>query len=194
MSDKWNSVIRVGGGRGFIANLAGQDVIVTAAHCVPWLAEFFAGGDSVANNVVGPLGAEPTISTGCLFVDPVADLAALGEPDPQDWPKDCVAYREFVENRAMTVADASPASTRSMRALLLNLDRRPFSCGALLTSRWIWLEDLAEPIERGMSGSPIMLPDGTVIGVVGWSNGPDPFLAQQLPRWLLDKELVRCYV
>lgn len=35
-------------------------------------------------NLIGPLGAEPTVTAECVFVDPVADISVLGSPDGQE--------------------------------------------------------------------------------------------------------------
>jgi len=56
----------------------------------------------------------------------------------------------------------------------------------------LWIENAAEPLERGMSGSPILAPDGSAIGVVSVAGGrpgvphhdggPNPMLAACLAR------------
>jgi hypothetical protein len=58
-----------------------------------------------------------------------------------------------------------------------------------------WITDVAKPIEGGMSGSPILLPSGSAIGVVCTAaegagggaemHGPTARLASHLPGWLL---------
>jgi hypothetical protein len=69
-----------------------------------------------------------------------------------------------------------------------------------------WIQDAAEPIEGGMSGSPIVTDEGMAIGVVSIAagfvtddgrelgrpreGGPNPNLGGNLPGWLLG-ELIR---
>lgn len=57
----------------------------------------------------------------------------------------------------------------------------------------LWFDRAAQPVMGGMSGSPIVLPDGGVVGVVctseegggGREGGPNPMLSVHLPGWLL---------
>ena len=57
----------------------------------------------------------------------------------------------------------------------------------------VWLEDLAEPIMGGMSGSPIVNQAGEAVGVVSTTeitdtltkHGPQPYPAEDLPAWLV---------
>jgi hypothetical protein len=52
----------------------------------------------------------------------------------------------------------------------------------------LMISDAAENIAGGMSGSPIIVPDGTAIGVVclgSETGGPNPHLTGNLPGWLL---------
>ena len=70
-------------------------------------------------------------------------------------------------------------------------------CRVRVTERAIWISDAAEGIHGGMSGSPIVAPDGRAIGVVCTSGGvvkpgqantndhregePNPYLSANLP-------------
>jgi hypothetical protein len=48
----------------------------------------------------------------------------------------------------------------------------------------VWLDTAAEHVEGGMSGSPIVTPDGRAIGLI--STGElHPLLMDSLPGWLL---------
>ena len=66
----------------------------------------------------------------------------------------------------------------------------------------LWVSDTAEPVQGGMSGSPVVSQDGAAIGVVtaGTVEGedyssrcedkdgsPNPRLTRDLPGWLLAK-------
>ena len=83
-----DGVVKIGKGRGFVIEsqtfMVGR-VIVTAAHCLPrWPPRHGASRTEERTFVLlGPFDAAPTIPVECLLVDPVADIAVLGEPDGQ---------------------------------------------------------------------------------------------------------------
>jgi hypothetical protein len=153
------------------------------------------------------IGGKRTIWAECLFVDPVADLAVLGGPDNQVFCKEWDGYIDFTESvTPMAVADLPLARSPIMvtnvfgtmelsgpaewkgTGRLLSLDGRWFSCGLRAFSRSLWVEGR---IIGGMSGSPIINDDGAAVGVVCMSDGsrgggPNPFLARQLPAWILE--------
>src|SRR5438552_3247930 len=82
------SVLRVGGGRGFVVNGERDRLIITAAHCLPRFPPchgFSYTEERTYAKLLGPLGRKkPTVWAECLFVDPVADIAVLGPPDDQE--------------------------------------------------------------------------------------------------------------
>ena len=99
-----NSVIRVGYGRGFVARTVDDSpVIITCAHCLPHMppatGAIMAFTYKTYPRLVGVIGQKPTITVECLFVDPVADVAVLGEPDGQALPGEAEAYQAFVAER-----------------------------------------------------------------------------------------------
>jgi hypothetical protein len=114
-----NAVIRVGEGRGFIVKDAGEArlgrrderIVITAAHCLPKFPPChaaFSDCERTYKALLGPLGQEPTVWAECLFADPVADIAVLGEPSHDDLLEQRLAYR--------TAAQAAPsAPARSVR-------------------------------------------------------------------------------
>jgi hypothetical protein len=77
-------------GQGFVIGIGGkfgedgeERVIVTAAHCLPFVPPANRASFSEERryeNLLAPLGKRPTVWADCLFVDPVADLAVLGSP------------------------------------------------------------------------------------------------------------------
>lgn len=211
------AVVKVGdGGRGFVMEIAEPNhitkgfmfdgklcrpprfikrrLVVTAAHCLPELppAHPWAYLDEKTYRLLGPLGSEaPLILTECLFVDPVADLAILGTPDTQDQCEEAEAFMEVVE-AATVLAMGNPIS--SVPGWLLSLDGRWTPC-TLEPRRGLWIREAKEGIENGMSGSPILLNDGSVVGVVsngtgtgpeGPGGGPQPRLVNAFPGWMLD--------
>jgi len=209
------AVVKVGdGGRGFVMEIAELNpftkkllggklprpsrfikrrLVVTAAHCLPELppAHPWAHSHEKTYRLLGPLGsAAPSILAECLFVDPVADLAILGAPDGQD--EEAEAFMDLIE-AATVLPMGNPI--RSMPGWLLSLDCRWIPC-TLKPKRGLWISEAKEGIKGGMSGSPILLNDGSVVGVVScgtgtgheghMGGGPQPRLAMALPGWMLD--------
>lgn len=221
------AVIQVGAGRGFVmetkyripqeyrrahnlrAFVTGR-IVVTAAHCLPSLPEPDLGlsGYERSYNVLGPLRtSDPSITTQCLFADPVADIAVLGKPDDQDDTEEIGrAFDELTENAE--VLPISNAPHEMTIAWLLSLDGHwqpcklevftsPASTGIHHTSLHI-SEGVIAP---GMSGSPILLDDGSAISVISIASGknesllteigPQPLLIDCLPAALVSQLRVR---
>src|SRR5437773_4416351 len=89
------AIVTVGGGKGFVVENDRQRLIVTAGHCLPQLPPSFPGSyieEPTFVKLVAPNGEEPAISAECLFVDTIADLAVLCEPDGQELYEECMAY------------------------------------------------------------------------------------------------------
>lgn len=214
--DEWRrSVVRVGGGRGFVVETEREDrFIITAAHCLPHLPPSHAASnleERTYANLIGPCDAEPTVWAECVFVDPVADLAVLCTPDEQALADEAADYKAVLEptvalpvagltfvREPFTLSDGTiilgPPRAES-EAWLLSLDGRWFSCRVTSGGRAVWIAGAAEPIRGGMSGSPLVAPGGKAIGVVCVSasglsfgdreGGPNPELAAHLPAWIL---------
>jgi hypothetical protein len=160
------AVITINAGRGFIVNYLVDRLVVTAAHCLPWLPPCGGAldlGDRTYRALLAPLGREPAVWAGCLFVDPVADVAVLGSPDNQEFFKEAKAYEELVESvTPIPIADAPSEG----EAWLLSLDANWFRCSAeYINDGPLWLSDLEQPMVGGMSGSPIIAEDGKAIGI-----------------------------
>ena len=207
LSTAFQAVVTVGddGGRGFVIELD-QDrfynrYIITAAHCLPELPDPHPWAEKTFLNLVGPLGAEPTIPANCEFVDVVRDLAVLGMPDNQEI-EEADKFEDLLD-RAATLRIGGLHHVRDDEieaesdALLLALDGRWFPCKVWSKGYGLWIRDAAESIRGGMSGSPILTPEGTAIGVVSVSRGefgemeahreggPQPELSVHLPGWIL---------
>jgi Trypsin-like peptidase domain len=164
--------------------------------------------------LLGPLGRKPKVAAECLFVDPVADLAVLCSPDSQELSEEADAYDALVEaavplaigTLSFTIPRHSlPDGTEfpgqaeaESEAWLLALNGHWFRCRVKsIEGRSLHISDAAEDIRGGMSGSPIVAPDGRAIGIVCISGGldgnredahreggPNPFLPANLPGWL----------
>ena len=107
------SILRVGGGRGFVIENNGRRFVITAAHCltapVSVRRDMASKGatlppahgasyseERIYPRLLGPLGKKPRVSAECLFVDPVADLAVLGPVDGQELYDEALAYEKLV--------------------------------------------------------------------------------------------------
>lgn len=102
MQEEWSkSVITVSkeGGRGFVIEHHGTRYVLTAAHCLPKLPPAHPWSyteERTFQDLLAPLGETPTVWAECLFVDPVADIAVLGQPDNQALGDQADAYDELV--------------------------------------------------------------------------------------------------
>jgi hypothetical protein len=214
--NNWNrSVVRVGDGRGVVIETEREDrLVITAGHCLPALPPSHAAAlthERTYAKLLGPLGGAPTVYAECVFADPVADLAVLGCPDYQELSKQADAYAALMDTvrplsiggnlafvrRSITLADDGPTvagpATAESPAWVLSLDGRWFACRVSSSGIGLWIEDAAEPIKGGMSGSPIVTDDGAAIGVISTGTGaPNPQFAAQLPGWLLRSAITQC--
>jgi hypothetical protein len=185
-------VITACSGRGFVVEGAGERLVITAAHCLPFVPpaqSFFGPKERVYGPLLAPLGEEPRAWAVCRFVDPIADIAVLGSPDSSHADE----YKALTGTAtALSIASAlrNPVNFW-VPARLLSLDgRRWFSCTVRHFGGPLWITHAAEGIRSEMSGSPIATEIGTAIGVVctaaaPWVGGPNPRLTHNLPGWLL---------
>ena len=185
-------MVRVGkGGRGFIIAAGLRRFVITAAHCLPRLPPANVGAygaERTFRRLLGPLSARRrTVWVECAFVDPVADIAVLSEPDDQELFDEYEAYvaltkpvepfaigvLNFVQERRQLSNGHTICLPPRAKASgqMISLDRRWFACEVKSTGgRFAWVDKPDTPIEGGMSGSPILGADGAAIGVVCASN------------------------
>jgi hypothetical protein len=184
--------------RGFVVGTDERSLVITAAHCLPHMPPdcgvLLAPEDRTYDNILAPLEGEPSLMAECVFFDPIADLAVLAEPDDQELPEACEAYRALVGDAAvLRVAPLPPY--KETDGWLLSLDSRWFKCRVESVGRGLWITNAVKPIRGGMSGSPIIGDGGSAIGVLttsasnspteeGREGGPNPELWQQLPGWV----------
>jgi hypothetical protein len=174
------------GGRGFIVATDDGPRVITAAHCLLRLP--VPASDDLVVHKVGPLG----VLAECLFVDPVADVAVLGPPDPQAAAEQWLDYTHWVQGASvLSIADAPEERGP---AWLLSLNGQWFECKVERCGGGLLISNAAKEIVGGMSGSPIVPDDGSAIGVVCVScgsgelhtgGGPNPRLAYHLPARFL---------
>jgi hypothetical protein len=112
-----SAVITVGDGRGFVVNGRAyfadgphDRLIITAAHCLPFLPPCDRASyleDRTYKALLAPLGGEPSVWAECLFADTVADIAILGRPDNQASSDRAAEYDALVDSTTpLPIADA----------------------------------------------------------------------------------------
>jgi hypothetical protein len=203
-SEATQAIVAVSNGRGFIVQHEHNRLVITAAHCLPYLPPCHGLSyteERTYQRLLGPLGQEPSVWAECLFADPVADIAVLGEPDRQELSDECDAYRALTEAAApLPIANVSGGPSWRLdgdkvvavpelvhQVWMLSLDGDWFSGEVLHYGGPLVLKGAAQDIVGGMSGSPILNDEGAAIGVVclGENMSPHPRLAAHLPGWLL---------
>jgi hypothetical protein len=153
-------LIRAGGGRGFIVETKTglcpypKRLVVTAAHCLPKVPKppgLRGNWDETLPNVLGPLGCKkPTVWAECLFVDPIADVAVLGEPDNQELFDKAMAYEELTEAVTPLVLGGAFARETKASVSMITLDGRTLVCTAEHLGDRLWLENTSEPFDGGL--------------------------------------------
>jgi hypothetical protein len=201
------TVITVGKGRGFVVEHRGEYLVVTASHCLPWLPSGFGiaySEEHVYRNMLGPLNSPPTVACECLFINPIADVAVVGVPDTQTYSDEADGYRALLEYATPFRITEAPEKARGF---LLSVEGEWFGCQVQWMERGdgpLWVSKPAQPIEGGMSGSPIVSETGNAIGIVAASvmenekdaatdefGASNPRLMRDLPLWLLRTQTVQ---
>jgi len=203
------AVLRVGDGRGFVVERRdhfghNERIIITAAHCLPRLSPPYEHllslptphparylQEETYQRLLAPLRSECTVWATCLFVDPIADIVVLGQPDNQDLSEQADAYDQLVEDMTvLAIADASPMGVEVVPGREIPIDGRPIKTSSfkaptpgeaparVLSLEGQWLDGCVlrrggrleflphEFFVDGMSGSPIVNAAGAAIGVV----------------------------
>ena len=181
--------VKVGGGRGFLVAAPHHSVwVVTAAHCLWRLPPAHPASYTAERTyarLLGPWGKrKPSVFAECLFVDPVADLAVLSEPDSQDLSAEWDAYQALVAGRP-TLRIRARALREPCHGWLLTLDGRWSGCTLTPAGRngtSLSMADAeSEAVAPGTSGSPILVDDGSAVAVVSVGSSMNPMLAVGLP-------------
>jgi hypothetical protein len=190
--------VTVGTGRGFVIETVHERLVLTTAQCLPHLSHRASGSDfreCTFFDLLGPLGGDVTVSTECLFVDPIADVAVLGEPKRLlDAERD--AYKALVESsRTLEIG----VMTGPTGAWLLTVEGQwePCRIQTSPSGRSLTVVGADAGLAPGSCGSPILSAEGQALGIVSiGDNGSgettlegqgQPLLASVLPVWLSDE-------
>lgn len=211
MAERWRTYVEAATVRVRLANGGGQGVLVpggfilTAAHCIDWHGTGrMALGEYYFEQVETRDGASFRLAP--YAVEPVADIAALGELDKQELPDDADAFEEWRESiKPVPLSrgfddwckDGANGEKQSFRVHVLSHTgewiegdaKRTFSrdlpnAGFFLVAR--------DPIRSGTSGGPIVDDAGCLVGVVSNTpgvepEGTQPFAVNALPHWVLER-------
>jgi hypothetical protein len=192
------AVLRVGDGRGYV---------ITAGHCLPQLPPCHGASytEERTYKLLGRIGEEPAVCAEIVFVDPIADLAVLGEPDGQELYQEWEAFNALVgASTPLPIGGVEltrepitlPSSGEVIpgppegkeRGCMLSITGEWFACEVRALSRTLVIENAAQRIAAGMSGSPIVTEAGIAVGIVCLNApGPNPHLAKALPAWLVEE-------
>src|SRR5262249_45534809 len=144
-------VVRVGSGRGFVVEGKLGLFIVTAAHClkirIP-CASFAVPLERICRRL-GHLGErkKPTVWGECCFIDPIADIAVLQQPDPEVFCEHSEEWDAMVDQTTPFPLSEEPAKAK---AWFLSLDCRWSACEVERFGHSLVVEELAEEIQPGM--------------------------------------------
>ena len=198
-----SSVLRVGNGRGFVvARHIGymERIVITAAHCLPHLPPpdpWRYPKEETYERLLAPLGSEPAIYARCLFVDPIADIAALGPPDNQALSDKADEYEKLLDEMEPLVISDAPAQGSELvgdmqvelptpgqgSARVLSLDGK-WSDGHVIRRGFRLAFEPEKLIVGGMSGSPIVCLEGKAMGVVSTATLNPVLMDTLAPRLL----------
>jgi len=188
-------------------------VILTATHCIHWEAD---GGGMLGDHYLEPIETKSgaTFNVAPVAVEAVADIAALGALDNQQFERfadDCAAFEEWRERtEAVRLSDLFTMWNDSIGD---DGEDHSFPVYALThTGEWIagrakrfgfqdmWTGGIhvhfERPIGGGTSGGPIVDDVGQLVGVVSVTNvvgddracdGMQPIAAHALPHWVLQR-------
>jgi hypothetical protein len=181
LGDVLNSIVRVGIGCGFVVEISGKRLVLSAAHCLPVFRQY--KNLALCTEIIGPLGEIPTNAGTCLSIDVINDLAVIGPPP---YP-----HRTGFERMVMSVNPFAIATAKEGRGWVMRLDggwepvRIDHIAGLSLQIRLEREIDLS-----GSSGAPIIDEDGAAVSLVASQyhgerrSGPCPHLVAALPSAL----------
>ncbi len=169
-------------------------VILTAAHCV----SFETDGGMVLGDyhIEEVLTNKGLIKASVIAVEPVLDIAVLGQPDNQALAREADKFDDFCENTThvpISLELMHPGSSRSLwvygkESKWIELSGEVFG-DPETEPPMIWVNWADHSLQPGDSGSPIVNEDGELISVFsnGDNTGHQPIVNLALPAWVLNK-------
>ena len=173
-------------------------LILTAAHCIEWsLDGEMALDPNLFMEEINCNGRQ--IMAGVVAVEPILDIAVLGEPDSQTFYQESDDYNDTLEL-------IEPVEIRTK-----DFERFQGIHAFIFTHKRTWLKVAAQRsgadmapglvitgalLEPGTSGGPVIDEEGRLIGVVSSCGTSDPFSHGKIPRpnmalpvWIVDRIL-----
>jgi hypothetical protein len=179
------------GGRGV---LVPGGYVLTAAHCIKWVGtgRMLLLGDHFVEEVKTADSRKFLLSPHA--VEPVTDIAVLGEPDPAEFAEEAEAFEAFREAvEGVPMSAHAPEWGQPAPVYVLARDGKwipgtvtrqghPVLPGGGLTLK------IERPLRGGDSGGPVVDGEGNLVGVVsnGKKIGTIPLAYLALPRWVGD--------
>jgi hypothetical protein len=174
--------------------------VLTAAHCVH---HYNSGGMVLGDFCLEKVrAADGTRHLAQVYaVEPVTDIAALGEPDNQAFYNESDAFEAFVAGRAPVplLAGDAPAWREAFPVWVYGRGSQWFGATATRYGRphdesppSLGLEfDRGRALKAGDSGSPVVDSAGRLVGVAshGGIFGGVPFPRWALPAWVVGRIL-----
>ena len=159
------------GGRGVLAPGA---FILSATHCIPWRGTgVMALGEVYPTEIETPSGVK--FRVGVDACDPVADIAALGELDNQEFPDDADRFEEWRGSVKPVPLNYRWIEPEQVEPVFIYTHKREWIAGSVtrfgFDIPYSSVALLVERIESGMSGSPVVTADGLLLGIVSNGNG-----------------------
>lgn len=153
--------------------LVGNNLILTAAHCVECNCEgHIALGDVIPCDISS---GQTSIKAMVLAVDPVSDIAVLGSLDDQNYFKEANAYEEFCESMPFVPLCTRDYATFKKFAIHIYTHKGTWLTGRAESCRVghysLFIEPDA-PVESGTSGGPIINEYGELVAIVSQSRDP----------------------
>lgn len=182
------------GGLGVIVR---NNLILTAAHCIDFRTDCSMTITNSFNEKIEYDGRQ--LLALIYAVEPVKDIAVLGEPDTQD-------YCEEWENYVNTLDSIEPVEISSEELEPLR-DIPAF----IYTHKRTWQEVIVRQngkkvpllmisgalIEGGTSGGPVVDQKGHLLGVISWTSNTPPYGGRiprphlSLPVWAVEKIIMK---
>ena len=202
-ADIEKSIVRlVGlGGQGVVV---GGDMILTASHCIEYTTDIRMAANEDFIECFEANGRQYMASPKA--VEPVSDIAVLGEPDNQTFTEQADNYLEFVRSVVPVPIFMDTLELRKPFRVWIRSHNDAWVKGEAQMN-WpecarIWVK-ATEPIEGGASGGPIVNDNGELVGLVSMISDPQPrdislgqevigmagptaYPQQALPVWILD--------